>query len=144
MIPGSYSLPSGAFIRGFVYFPAPVDQFLPVRFLVDTGAAQSFASLSDLSRFEPRVRARIPVVPGGGIRGVGDTLPSFATAASLIFGHDDGDATMFGLRLALLMDVRTLDLPSVLGRDILFHGPLHFEPAGGAVYFDPPKGSFLL
>ena len=41
--------------------------------------------------------------------------------------------------VALLLDESFAGLPSILGRDILFHGELRFDPAAGRVFFDPPK-----
>lgn len=64
--------------------------------------------------------------------------------ATIAFRHDDTDATLVGLRLPLLLSPESTSIPSVLGRDVLYRGPLHFDPAAPTVYFDAPKGSFLI
>ena len=144
MIAGTYDQLTGAYITGFVYFKLPVDQILQVKFLVDTGAAHSFLSLVDLAELATKVQTQLQMAPSGGIRGIGGIASSVNTPVSIAFRHEDGDATLLGLDLALLVEPDSADLPSVLGRDVLFRGSLHFDPVAGEGYFDVPKGSFVI
>ena len=65
------------------------------------------------------------------------------TAAAIAFTHDDAAISMFGLALPVLMDPSFVGLPSLLGRGILFHGPLSFDPSE-TVTFNPPRDTFRL
>ena len=74
------------------------------------------------------------------MRGVGGAVTGFATHIGLEFTHDDAEVSSFDLNVLLLLDPGSLGLPSLLGRDMLFRGPLHFDPVGGRVSLDLPKG----
>ena len=71
-------------------------------------------------------------------------LSGFATRVGLEFSHEDGEASAFDMSVLLLLDPGSLGVPSLLGRDILFRGPLHFDPGLQGVSFNLPKGSFIL
>jgi hypothetical protein len=143
VIPGSYDELSGAFLRAAVYFRPPVDKFLLISFLVDTGAARTHIAFDDLENLEDSIDL---LVLGGDepVRGIGGEASGVTTPVSMAFRHTDQDATMFGLWMPLLTERANSGLPSFLGRDILFRGDLRFDPSAGLVYFHPAKGAFLL
>jgi hypothetical protein len=89
-------------------------------------------------------RERLPILNRESVPGFGGAAESPVSRASIAFRHDDSDATLIGLPLALLADAGSAGLPSILGREVLFSGDLRFDPSAGRVYFDPPKGSFIL
>jgi hypothetical protein len=67
-----------------------------------------------------------------------------STRAHIALTHEDSAVSHLELDVALLLDPNVLGLPSVLGRDVLYRGHLHFDPSAGGVYFDAPKGSFVI
>jgi hypothetical protein len=64
--------------------------------------------------------------------------------AAIGFVHEDGRTSIFLLPLALMLDSSFAGLPSILGRDILFHGELRFDQLAGRVFFNPPKEDIQL
>ena len=145
MITGIYDALNGAFITASVYFPAPVDEFLLISFLVDTGATQSCVGITDLLRLTPEGQKNMPTQRSQiEMRGIGGSIIPSTTLAGIGFTHDDGQTTMFALSLSLIDETEAAGLPALLGRDILFRGDLIFDPAAGRVVFDLPVGSFWL
>jgi hypothetical protein len=144
VISGAYGLSHGGRITGVVHLPAPVDERIEVSFLVDTGATHTCISLIDLLRLSSQVPETIAISHRDPLWGLGGAVPGLATPASVAFLHEDSTTSRFVLDVGLLLSPDTAGIPSVLGRDILFRGDLHFDPAAGAVYFDAPRGSFVI
>jgi hypothetical protein len=143
MISGAYNTATGATITGTVYFPEPVDRFLAVSFLVDTGSSSTCLSLDNLLELGSDVSSRLPTDRGVEVlRGIGGIVNLRLTEAAIGFSHHDNGLSIFRLALPLMMDRSFVGLPSILGRDILFRGPLSFNPEEETVSFDPPKDTF--
>ena len=71
--------------------------------------------------------------------GLGGSVTWSLLDAGVAFIHDDGGLTQFIQALAV---ISTPDIPSLLGRDILAFGNLHYDAIGGSVTLDFEKGLF--
>jgi hypothetical protein len=139
MISWTYDPESGATVIGAVYFPPPLNRILVVTFLVDTGASHSCLSVDDLPLMDPDFITRLATRPTDqAFRGIGGVIFPRMTEAAISLAHDDGALSAFELDLALMVDPSYAGLPSILGRDILFHGRLEFDPDSRSVFFYPP------
>ena len=124
-----------------MYLPAPVDKFIEVPFLVDTGASWTTLHWSDLLKFGPEL-AQLPVQRSSiGLRVVGGaTLHPYTSRAGLALVHNDGSTTFFRLTLALVIEQDSSGLPALLGMDVLSHGVLRVDPHTPRIEFDVPSG----
>jgi hypothetical protein len=143
VITGSYDLDEGAFIEVTIYFPSPVEQWVEISLLVDSGASRTCVSSSQLRSLGVGVSYPSRRLPHQ-VVGIGGAASGFTSAAVIAMRHEDYEATIFGLDVIVLADTGSAVLPSVLGRDILFHGDLRLDPSTRRVYFEPPKGSFVI
>jgi hypothetical protein len=140
MLRGVYDQSRGGVLLGTVFFPPPIADFLEVRFLIDTGSSHTCLAQDDLIRLGSGAVARLRTEAGvAPIRGIGSRINPRTTEAFIGFSHNDGGISIFTIKLPLLAGPTFTGLPSILGRDILFHGELRFDPSVGGVYFDPPK-----
>ena len=139
MIEGIYNPRRGAYLSTFVYFPPPVDELIEVPFMVDSGASWTMMFGADLLKLGDKVN-QLPVqrspLP---VRGVGGTRQPWTTQGAIGFFHADGGFTSFILNMALLPDIAE-GLPSLLGTDVLSHGPVVLDPGSHRVTFDVPSG----
>jgi hypothetical protein len=103
-------LAEGAFLKAYGRFAA-IPEAIEVGFLIDTGAAMSTLMPSDVAAL-------------GAFEGIGGVLRTYTTEASLEFGHSDGGTSVFNLDLLLVVEPMADDLPSILGRDVLFRGQI--------------------
>ncbi|MPZ50605.1 MAG: hypothetical protein GEU75_15125 [Dehalococcoidia bacterium] len=116
-----------------------------VSFLVDTGASRTCVAPSDLLRFGSGASERLTLrADAGSFIGVGGSVTVHSIEGALVFVHDSGDITAFGLELNLIFDPSANALPSILGREVLCKGLLALDAAGGKVSFDPPVGHFQI
>lgn len=144
MITGLYDAAHGAFVTGSVYFPPPTARRIDVSFLVDSGAAKTCLSITDFIKLGADA-SKLPMRPSPiAIRGVGGGVRPFLTVAGLLFVHDDGQFSTFGMELPLILDPSFVGMPSLLGRDILYRGLTRFEPGSREVVIELPVGPQVL
>jgi hypothetical protein len=144
LISGIYEAAQGAYVTATVYFPSPVDRSLEVPFLVDSGAATTCLSITDFVRLGDAT-GLVPFRPSTRpMRGVGGSITPHRTAAGILFVHDEGYFSIYGLDLHLILDTSFIGMPSLLGRDILYGGHMGFDPVGGNVTLDLPRGTHAL
>ena len=93
-----------------------------ILFLVDTGAQHSILMPHDLRSFSDLPLGDLQEGPI--VHGLGGNLRSQISLSSLSFRHESNARTTFTLPLAVSRGVGQEDLPSILGRDVLFRGQL--------------------
>jgi hypothetical protein len=125
LISGTLVPNSGALFRASVHFPE-IGESLAVTFLADTGAGISCLMPEALGPLPLSAQARLAAQlrPGIPLYGIGGITSTYETPAIVIFDHTDGSSSEFVLKLSLIADRRYRDVPSMLGRDVLFRGQL--------------------
>jgi hypothetical protein len=141
LIPADYDVSKGAYIEAIVYFPS-TDNALRVPFLLDTGSSSTAVSVADLGSLAPNPLNRLALRRSvTRMTGLGGSMRPWLTDAGIALGHDDGRVTQFRTTVAI---IETPGIPSLLGRDILSKGYLHFDGMGGSVRFDIETATFRL
>lgn len=147
MIEGRFGNTSGRpYVEGRVYFPR-FDLSGDISFLVDTGADASLLNPSDVMR----MGVDLDLLEGAAESvGLGGAIQCFVEPAWVIFTADDGTAYIYevGLEIAPAQP-DTLDLPSLLGREILDRWRMVYDPTVGELEFEvrsadltiPPESS---
>jgi hypothetical protein len=123
--------------------------FVPVRFVIDTGAAASAVHPADARRslqftgadFEalPRIAREVHALVG-----ITGASTYYVVPAHYILGRDDGTAFVIDGEIRIAQPVPgNQDIPSVLGWDILRHFRILLDQRTGEVLLDeqpPPRG----
>jgi hypothetical protein len=124
-----------------VDFPAPVDEVLDVRFLVDTGATYSTLHRTHLSRLGRRIGSLHlePLTRPVGLAGGRSVRPN-TTDCTLVFPHEGGGFTRFHLKIVVFPEPESMGTPALLGMDVISLGDLTIR-RDGAVTFDCPPGA---
>jgi hypothetical protein len=132
-------LADGAFLRAYVRFGA-IPEAIEVGLLIDTGAARTTLMPSDIAPLGAFAMARLSshLRPSVVLEGIGGAVRTYTTEASIELRHSDGSTSALNLDLLLVVDRSALDVPSVLGRDILFRGQVSAGRDG--VTFDVEPG----
>ncbi len=142
MISGVYYPGQGAYLTGRLYLPPPVDAYLDISFLVDTGAQRTILMPVDVLR-APDLLSRLAVSPSPiPLKGIGGVMQPLRTAVGLGFAHDDGTTTGFAFNILLSADQSLVGMPSLLGLDILSHGNLRLDAESRLVLWDVPTTIF--
>lgn len=147
MITGYCDPWNGPLIRGYFYVPRPIGLVVEISWLVDTGSPYTCLMPTDIAN----LGIDRQIMDAAGLRredettrGVGGPVERWTFPAGVGFAHDDGQESIFDLRLSVLRGEGAVGLPSVLGRDILYLGSVALEGAGGAVTLDLPPGVITL
>jgi hypothetical protein len=106
-----------------------------IELLLDTGSDESLLSprhARDLGILLDRLQ------PSGSTVGIGGTIPRYQIDAALIFDDpDDGVRYLYRLSLGVSPPTpATLDLPSILGRDVLDRWRMTYDPSEGELTFE--------
>src|SRR5215216_5833775 len=114
----------GAFILATVHLPHPLDRRTEVLFVVDTGSDRTVLMPRDLAPlgFDAALRESRGVIPARTLKGIGSAVATYAASASVTFNHGSEATSTFNMSLGLIDDPLCQDIPSILGRDILFRG----------------------
>ena len=96
-----------------------------ILFLVDTGSSQTILAPRDAKALGIDLEALYSTVQAGARTfGIGGSVPVAFVPSSVSLDHVDGSRTTFILNLAVALESLVSDLPSILGRDVLFRGQL--------------------
>ena len=131
---GRFGQAGRPYIDAYVHFPR-FAKGGPVSFLVDTGADASLLSHGDARRIlagdvDELVAADAP------IRGIGE-LEGFAESVQLAF-VDVGSLKIYERTVAIPQDPE-LAIPSLLGRDVLDHWRMVYDPGLGRLSLEPRR-----
>ena len=134
MLDGRFGDTSGRpYVEGRVYFPR-FDLEGDVSFLVDTGADASLLNPGDVVR----IGVNIDLLEGSAESvGLGGAIQCFVEAVWVIFTTIDGTIHIYSSSMEIApVQPDTLDLPSLLGQDILDHWKMVYDPEMGVLEFD--------
>lgn len=134
MIEGRFGDTSGRpYVEGRVYFPR-FDLEGDISFLVDTGADASLLNPGDVAR----IGVDIDLLEGRAESfGLGGAIECFVEPTWVILVAIDGATHIYEVEMEIA-PVRpdTLDLPSLLGREILDRWRMVYDPEIGVLEFD--------
>ena len=133
MIEGRFGDTSGRpYVEGRVYFPR-FDLEGDVSFLVDTGADASLLNPGDMVR----MGVDLGLLEGSAESvGLGGAIQCFVEPAWFIFTDTDGATYVYDVDAEIAPpQPDTLDLPSLIGREILDRWRMVYDPAIGVLEF---------
>jgi hypothetical protein len=139
LIRGTYDWQFGARIRIGLFLPS-LSRVSYAIFVVDSGASHSSIALKSLEELGVDTASLNLRREPGEVVGVGGSTRRESLVAGLASDHLDGSVSMLRLRLNVLADA-PLELPSLLGRDVLALGRVVLDPTSQMVTFDLPPGS---
>ncbi len=134
-------------IRGDIIFGRPFVRAIVVipRLSVRGGAAFLVGTVADVSLLSPRDASYLGInfdpdfqaSPISTSRGLGGSSTEVIEPGELLLRHDDGnwDRIPLDLAIALPTDDNRL-MPSLLGRDVLYHFKLIFQESTGLITLD--------
>ena len=134
MLEGRFGDTSGRpYVEGRVYFPR-FDLDGDVSCLVDTGADASLLNPGDVVR----IGVSIDLLEGNAESvGLGGAIQCFVEPVWVIFTSSDGTIHIYRSHMEIApVQPDTLDLPSLLGRDILDRWRMVYDPEMGLLEFE--------
>ena len=131
MLHGRIGDTSGSpYIEGRLLFP-DLRLESDISFLVDTGADASLLMPSDAANMNLDYDALLPAEQPP--IGIGGTIEAYTHPAVLLFGS----RYWYFLDLEIAAPYDHLDeMPSLLGRDVLRHWDMHYQPVDGQLTFE--------
>ncbi len=125
------------YVKAWVFLPA-TGRLEEIAFLVDTGASTTTLHPADVHFLEiPLDQLTGPVVT---MQGVGGTAPYVRQRAQLIF-NDSGESISYEIDInAAGLGTPYRDAPSLLGRDVLHHWQMIYDPIIGHLGFNTANG----
>ena len=126
-------------VRATVFLPSVAPRWVPIDFVLDTGAALTALQPGDATLavgIDPDRLAKPETGPQcATVHGFGGTSTCYVENAEYSFRHDDGSLRVFRDRLIIAQPAAAnRDLPSVLGWNLLHHFRIELDWARRHVY----------